>query len=130
MAEWHKNIPPQGTLCKSKDDGEIVRALWYDEESDLVTSDKTDFEGDKTLFYTYDLAPLTAAEIWQFMPWQPMGTAPKDGSEFTAYSRDKGMVCTAYYDNEDDCFFTDWRGKGNYHSVYDFVWIPLPKLDL
>jgi len=120
--KWHENIPTQGVLCKVKTSGSIVRITG---ESNLYEGELMDGIG-KRHFEIDNLTPLTAAEWWKFAPWQDMKDAPRDGSEFTAYNKEKGMICTAYYDNEDNCFYTDWRGKGNAHAVYDFVWLPLP----
>jgi len=65
--EWHENIPENGVLCKD-DNGDIQ----------LITEAKGIF-GFRGLDYGYPLSkltPLTAEEIWQFMPWQDMDSAP------------------------------------------------------
>ena len=68
MKEWYEQIPQQGVLSKHTSNGEIIKTVSYEVESNLILTDKTDFDGDKERFEPSDLIPLTAAEIWQFMP--------------------------------------------------------------
>ena len=41
--------------------------------------------------------------------WQPISTAPKDGTEVIVYS-DYAGVCTAYYDTGDEMWVSSWCG--------------------
>ena len=41
--------------------------------------------------------------------WQPISTAPKDGTEVIVYS-DYAGVCTAYYDIRDEVWVSSWCG--------------------
>jgi hypothetical protein len=85
-------------------------------------------ENGSYVFYESELTPLTPAEWWDFAPWQDMKDAPRDGSEFTAITKDN-RICTAYFEPEEDCFITDFKSNGDYYRVFHFKWLPLPKAD-
>lgn len=91
--QWYKNIPLNGMLCKEKISGHIVRIMKKSEYYHGLVLDDCFREN---LFDIDELTPLTAAEIWDLMPWQDMETAPCDGSHIIV--RDKyGITCHAKF---------------------------------
>ena len=125
MKKWYEQIHSQGVLCKHIWDGEIVKAVSYEDENDLILTDKTDFDGDKDKFVPSDLTPLTAAEIWQFMPWKPIETAPIDESVFISNKIDKFLIGSLCADGR------VISAAGNYmFNINGCYWLPLPDGDL
>ena len=61
--------------------------------------------------------------------WQPIETAPKDGTAIIGFFP-PDLVCEVYYDDDDDD--PGWwyanTGRGDYHEdrVFPTHWIPLP----
>jgi hypothetical protein len=124
MKNWYENIPPQGVLCKNKVDGEVIKVLSYNAENDYVLSNKIDFEGDKEIFYPSDLTPLTAEEIWQFIPWNYPVNTPENMPFLGQFSYEIGSsfiiqsvrVGNHYYNTEADAM----------EDCKLIKWIPLP----
>jgi hypothetical protein len=122
MSEWHENIPPQGVFCRFSSDESLF----------ILIKDKQDFL-EFLSDYTYqpeDLTPLTAAEMWQFMPWQGIKDAPEI---------DKFIAKIKWIDIDDDCvrytYCMAWRSeisksgfmRDGVHPLYEsFEWLPLP----
>lgn len=57
--------------------------------------------------------------------WQPIETAPKDYVEILLYGT-RGQA-VGYWDNDEDTWITDYRGKGNFDYVIATHWMPLPE---
>lgn len=55
--------------------------------------------------------------------WHPIETAPKDSSEILLCS-ERGQA-VGYWDEDEDSFVTDYRGKGNFDFVAATHWQPL-----
>lgn len=55
--------------------------------------------------------------------WQPMESAPKDGSDILVCSDDKAIVCAWWSDD-----FGEWRtyGVGGNQWIEPTHWMPLP----
>lgn len=109
--EWHKEIPPQGKLCKLEN-GDIVKiakARFSDQYGVYLV------ESEHNYFSLDAVTPLTTEEIWQFMPWQDMDSAPID--EWIIVTRKNGEVDTHIF---------HW---GYQKSNDGFLkWLPLPKV--
>jgi len=75
---------------------------------------QTDFDID-------ELTPLTAAEMWEFMPWQDMKDAPHDGW-FLVIENCTGEIKRAkrYLDDE---FIDDHNTR-----IVFKKWLPLPQV--
>lgn len=124
--KWYENIPENGVLCKCSDGSyKLITSIENDYHMDDCTIYGVSDFGEDEIDY---LTPLTADEWWKFAPWQDMDSAPRDGSDITAITKDSGgKICTAYYDPEEECFITDFKSNGNFYRVFDFKWLPLPK---
>jgi hypothetical protein len=70
--KWHENIPENGVLCKEKSSGSIVRITEKSCSIKLVIDDRSK----RHVYDPDELTPLTAAEWWDFAPWQDMKDAP------------------------------------------------------
>jgi len=66
-----------------------------------------------------------ANDFWNSAPWRGMDSAPIDGSEFVAITKN-GRVCTAFFESEEDCFVTDFKNNSDYCHIFYFFWLPLP----
>jgi len=75
----------------------------------------------------------TAAEWWDFAPWQDMDSAPRDGTPILGLNDDTGMPMPVYFDSGDY-----WCAYG-YYLVNDgeqklgfdlpiSKWLPLPQV--
>jgi hypothetical protein len=68
------------------------------------------------------------------MEWQPIETAPKDGSEFLSYSPDifgqtkYGFQCVCFFDGREFYISDDEYGRGDMCNteVTPTHWMPLP----
>lgn len=58
--------------------------------------------------------------------WRPIETAPKDSSEILVCGGYRHAV--AYWDEDDEAWVSDYRGKGNGAYVEATHWMPLPEL--
>lgn len=65
---------------------------------------------------------MTDRFVSQTTGWQPVSTAPKDGTKIVIYDGDVPAV--AFWHKPKDSWVVDWD-----HSVYDkaTLWCPLPK---
>ena len=59
------------------------------------------------------------------MNWQPISTAPQDGTEFVVCNTKQGGVKTLVSWNTIHGF---WQSKGNYHYLQETLWFPLPEV--
>lgn len=60
------------------------------------------------------------------MEWQPIESAPKmNGQEILVCSKD-GRCSVVYWEEDEELWVTDYRGKGNYQCVGAAFWMPLP----
>lgn len=95
--------------------------------------DSLDNLGDGWLFTPDDLARFRAAcraeALEEAAQWQPIETAPNDGTEFLAYRR--GKVATAYRVPRDDCEMWVFGGSSaaveHFPSIKPTHWMPLPQ---
>ena len=128
MNEWHEKIPPQGVLCRN-DLNNIVIIVPCDKNGDdyyALNDDEDCISNDGDGYNHKDLTPLTVDEIGQFMPWQPIEHAPRDGSYFGVIT-EKGFLNSARYTND---FWLDGRGEfvtKNGNLISFVKWLPLPK---
>ena len=58
--------------------------------------------------------------------WQPIETAPKDGSLVLTWGDARAQYAVSYWDEDDKEWYTDFREKGNISQVYATHWMPLP----
>jgi hypothetical protein len=58
------------------------------------------------------------------LPWQPIETAPRDGSDFLAFLR--GMMVVVFYENNPIHPWQTADGIG-YHKDAPTHWLPLPE---
>lgn len=56
--------------------------------------------------------------------WQPIETAPKDGTLVLTWGECRAQYAVSYWDEE---WLTDFREKGGYQIVYATHWMPLPE---
>jgi len=61
------------------------------------------------------------------MTWQPIETAPKDGSLVLTWGSSRAQYSVSYWDDQDEFWATDYREKGNVSMVYATHWMPLPE---
>jgi len=62
------------------------------------------------------------------MNWQPIKTAPKDGTLILTYSKDyRAEYSVSYWCRGDEEWQTDFRQKGAYQQVDAEYWMPLPE---
>lgn len=109
--EWYKNIPPQGVLCHAKNSMALIKC--FDENDDTGIEDNGDY------YHISDLTLLTAAEIWELMPWHDMQTAPLLKEILT--------VSKADFDDRDVMNITMLHDD-NQRNAYK-KWLPLPELN-
>lgn len=110
--KWYENIPKKGMLCKVKSSDTVVV---------IVSSKQNPFNSvnfickDKDGFYvTHDeLTPLTSEEIWQFMPWQGMDSAPMNKPMLVTNNQDNVFSTVLFAEIERDCYKK---------------WLPLPQV--
>lgn len=58
--------------------------------------------------------------------WEPIATAPKDGTLILTWGDARAKYAVAYWDDADCEWVTDFREKGNYQHVYATHWMRLP----
>lgn len=58
--------------------------------------------------------------------WQPIETAPKDGTLVLTWGDARACFAVSYWCPSDEEWMTDFRGKGNEQIVYATHWMPLP----
>jgi len=109
--KWYENIPQQGVLCKESGTGFIFAV-----SHEMVSTAPSLKDIDR-------LTPLTAAEWWQFAPWQSMSSAPRDGSLLLIWCLHAWHI--GYYDSENECF-----ASCEFLLLGAEKWLPLPTGDL
>jgi hypothetical protein len=62
------------------------------------------------------------------MEWQPIETAPKDGTDILMYGEDVGIAAGCYYTREEAGCFAGWFGTcaDGRVNVNPTHWMPLP----
>jgi len=117
MSEWFESIPEKGILCKEKGRNTYHLITEIDKDYNMddceITADGIDVD---------DLTPLSAKDVWKFMPWQPMETAPEN-EKFFARAKTGEPYRIA------------WRSKAVATVIMTdmgimfepFEWLPLPK---
>lgn len=80
----------------------------------------------RTLRYGIDSLRASMTKHWNTRApqWLPIESAPRDGSEMHLCS-ERGQA-VGYWDEDEDSFVTDYRGKGNFDFVAATHWQPLP----
>ena len=125
LCVWFESIPEKGILCKEKGRNTYHLITEIDKDYNMDECERTADGIDVD-----DLTPLTAEDIWQFMPWQPMDTAPYF-DKFIARVRwitaEDGSVSYTYemaYRSKvvDNLFMVD---AGIMYSPFE--WLPLPR---
>ena len=111
--EWYKKIPQQGVLCVCNKD---IIAVIYDYKEDIDCP----FVSIGQRFSS--ARPLNFDEWWQFAPWQPMETAPKNGEVFLL--KDKNGNVHSCYESE---FGFEYDGITTDDEADFLGWLPLPK---
>ena len=109
--KWYDDIPPGGVLCYAPN-GMMTNII-------LVTKDSKAWNGDSNYFIVDELTPLTAAEWWDFAPWQDVKDAPQTGW-FLVIENCTGKIQLAkrYLDDE---FIDEFN-----QSIVFKKWLPLP----
>lgn len=59
--------------------------------------------------------------------WQPIETAPRDGTLILTWSPCRAQFSVSYWDDEDATWLSDWRQKGHPQWVDASHWMPLPE---
>ena len=59
------------------------------------------------------------------MEWQPIETAPKTYEDILLIDK-RGTQVVGSWDEEENEFTCDYRGKGNFNWVFATHWMPLP----
>lgn len=60
------------------------------------------------------------------MTWQPIETAPKDGTRILSYSDQEGVQCISWW-RDGDTSWSEWCSPDGY-TVFDPThWMPLPE---
>jgi len=105
--EWHENIPENGLLATNRHG---VLVIVNNKKGDIVIYNNS------IETYPENLTPLTSDEIWKFMPWQDVNSAPRDGSEILLLF-ENGVIATNCAD------YSFWTEK---RILYPIKWMPLP----
>jgi hypothetical protein len=58
--------------------------------------------------------------------WQPIETAPMDGTSVLTWAPCRAQYAVSYWDDEDKTWLSDWREKGHPQYVLATHWMPLP----
>ena len=62
------------------------------------------------------------------MNWQPIETAPKDGTLILTYKKDyRAEYSVSYWCQFEEVWETDFKQKGYYQQVAAKYWMPLPE---
>jgi len=111
--EWYENIPAGGVLCKHKNGTTVLIKTavgkWGFDMSSLNSH------------FLDELTPLTAAEMWEFMPWLDMDSAPS-GTHILLIDSN-GHVGSGFI------YQTDAELKCSVCNFHPIKWLPLPKAD-
>jgi len=121
---WYENTPEKGVLCKENSSGSIVRIIG---KTDHINFDMV--YDDSIRRHVYDpeeLTPLTAAEWWQFAPWQDMKDAPRDGSLMFIMCENREFHIGCYDDDGD--YDVPINIYGDTELTRAIKWLPLPKV--
>jgi len=122
--EWHENIPENGVLCKEKSSGSIVRIMG---KSNLLDSMVMDDCRSRNHFGTDEMTPLTAAEWWEFAPWNGMGKSVPANNNFLVMTRHR-EIATVYLSKHGTI---RREHSGSEILIKDCLkWLPLPAGDL
>ena len=124
--KWHENIPENGVLCED-DNGNLVKIVPCDKDGDdyyALNDDEDCISSCRDGYHHDDLTPLTSEEIWQFMPWQDIDSAPRVG-EFLVQTKLFEIV-TVYYSKNG---VLRRKHCGNVMLEKDCIgWLPLPQV--
>ena len=121
--KWHENIPAGGVLVNWLDS--VIRIMSYDDDG-CVFDDSGDCYVMSDVEY---MRPLTAAEWWDFAPWQDIKDAKKD-MLFLALLKN-GNVIPAYISSEHgDIGIRLVNGEIDeiYPVNYFKGWLPIPQV--
>ena len=112
--KWHENIPENGVLCKQSNGSyKVITEIEHDYHFDDCTTYGVSEYGEDEI---EDLTPLTAKEIWQFMPWQDMDSYPRDASRCFVRYKNSGWI--------------DLKVPTEVDIRDDIEWLPLPQAKL
>lgn len=106
--KWYENITPKGVLINIKDDDFEETIVFKPHHTERFDTDELDL-----------CVPVTAEEWWNFAPWQPIKTAPRDGDVFIVKTK-KGRIgeCVDCGNGFEGVFFDDENEL--------IQWLPLP----
>jgi hypothetical protein len=115
---WSDNIPECGVLCKTLVSERVGVAMKRDNPDDC--SD-VDFFGRPT--NPRHIIPITAAEWWQFAPWNyDIGSAPINKEQLILVKRHDGAIYRAYWHKMYSCWWS-----GSIQVMNPIAWLPLPE---
>jgi hypothetical protein len=124
--EWTGNIPVNGILCRDTRSGNIYRVMRLSKDP----HDKYCLVDDSCHVHDIvDTVPLTPQEVWDLMPWQPMNSAPKDGSslllELEQEIRGRGKYHTGSFNVNGVSIIA---GRMGFDCPKPIAWLPLPEI--
>ena len=109
--KWYEEMPEQGVFCRGNDS----EGVFYIVVTKEIINDAPKDELEK-------FRQVSAQEWWQFAPWQPMRTAPRNREIFVV--KDKNGNVSQCYESE----FGFEYDEITTDDETDFLgWLPLPK---
>jgi hypothetical protein len=117
--KWYENIPKKGVLVSvpcGQLENIIIRIMSFRVDEDWIYfTDDNDIEWRDSL-NNIEINPLNTQEWWDFAPWQPMETAPRDEDILVVF--DDGNFTQIMFESGTDP--AQPRCK---------KWLPLPKVN-
>lgn len=103
---------------------------WRERSSAIGDNSHREFDAGRERAYDNCADELDAAlDALPLVPeWLPIETAPKDGRDILLAVVERGFMKCAVggWDDEEESWVEDFRGKGNFNYVPATHWMPLP----